>query len=167
MRTMITARGTVFGDGCNAGKLRYHTISIRTGADVDVSNIRTLLLPFLYRQMRQLLEEGFIYIAQPPLYGVRKGKKQWYAFSDAELKSIIGTSDGKEFIVQQYKGLGEMDADQLAETTMEVGNRRLKRITVEDGVEAERIFTDLMGDKVEPRKQYIFDFARSVKNLDL
>ncbi|GAC1498847.1 MAG: DNA topoisomerase (ATP-hydrolyzing) subunit B [Vulcanimicrobiaceae bacterium] len=167
IRTMITALGTGFGDEFNAGKLRYHKIIIMTDADVDGSHIRTLLLTFFYRQMRQLLEEGFIYIAQPPLYGVRKGKKQWYAFSDAELKSIIGASDGKEFIVQQYKGLGEMDADQLAETTMEVGNRRLKRIMVEDGVEAERIFTDLMGDKVEPRKQYIFDFARSVKNLDL
>jgi DNA gyrase subunit B len=166
IRTMITAFGTGFGDEFDAAKLRYHKIIIMTDADVDGSHIRTLLLTFFYRQMKPLVEEGYVYIAQPPLYGVRKGKKQWYAFSDAELKSIVG-EDGKDFVVQQYKGLGEMDAEQLAETTMEVGNRRLKRITVEDAVEAEQIFTDLMGDKVEPRKQYIFDFAKSVKNLDL
>jgi len=166
IRTMITALGTGFGSEFDSTKLRYHKIIIMTDADVDGSHIRTLLLTFFYRQMKPLVEEGFVYIAQPPLYGIRKGKKQWYAFSDTELRSIVG-DDGKEFVVQQYKGLGEMDAEQLAETTMEVGNRRLKRITVEDAVEAEQIFTDLMGDKVEPRKQYIFDFARSVKNLDL
>jgi DNA gyrase subunit B len=166
IRTMITAFGTGFGDEFDAAKLRYHKIIIMTDADVDGSHIRTLLLTFFYRQMKPLVEEGYVYIAQPPLYGIRKGKKQWYAFSDTELRSIVG-EDGKDFVVQQYKGLGEMDAEQLAETTMEVGNRRLKRITVEDAVEAEQIFTDLMGDKVEPRKQYIFDFAKSVKNLDL
>ena len=166
IRTMITAFGTGFGDEFDVNKLRYHKIIIMTDADVDGSHIRTLLLTFFYRQMKALVEEGYVYIAQPPLYGIRKGKKQWYAFSDTELRSIVG-DDGKDFVVQQYKGLGEMDAEQLAVTTMEVGNRRLKRITVEDAVEAEQIFTDLMGDKVEPRKQYIFDFAKSVKNLDL
>ncbi len=166
IRTMITALGTGFGDEFNVQKLRYHKIIIMTDADVDGSHIRTLLLTFFYRQMKQLVEEGHVYIAQPPLYGIRKGKKQWWAFTEAELKSIVG-EDGKEFTIQQYKGLGEMDAEQLAETTMEVGNRRLKQITVEDAVEAEQIFTDLMGDKVEPRKQYIFDYAKSVKNLDL
>ncbi len=166
IRTMITALGTGFGDEFNLEKLRYDKIIIMTDADVDGSHIRTLLLTFFYRQMKALVEEGKVYIAQPPLYGIRKGKKQWWAFSEAELKSIVG-EDGKDFTIQQYKGLGEMDAEQLAETTMEPGNRRLKNITVEDAVEAEQIFTDLMGDKVEPRKQYIFDYAKSVKNLDL
>ena len=166
IRTMITALGTGFGDEFNVEKLRYHKIIIMTDADVDGSHIRTLLLTFFYRQMRPLVEDGHVYIAQPPLYGIRKGKQQWWAFNDAEMKSIVG-DDGKEFVIQQYKGLGEMDAEQLAETTMEVGNRRLKQITVEDAVEAEQIFTDLMGDKVEARKQYIFDYAKSVKNLDL
>jgi DNA gyrase subunit B len=166
IRTMITALGTGFGDEFNVGKLRYHKIIIMTDADVDGSHIRTLLLTFFYRQMKPLVVEGHVFIAQPPLYGIRKGKRQWWAFTEAELKSVVG-EDGKDFTIQQYKGLGEMDAEQLAETTMEVGHRRLKQITVEDAVEAEQIFTDLMGDKVEPRKQYIFDYAKSVKNLDL
>ncbi|HVN69566.1 MAG TPA: DNA topoisomerase (ATP-hydrolyzing) subunit B [Candidatus Binatia bacterium] len=166
IRTMITALGTGFGDEFNVEKLRYHKIIIMTDADVDGSHIRTLLLTFFYRQMKPLVEEGHVFIAQPPLYGIRKGKKQYWAFTEAELKAIVG-DDGKDFAIQQYKGLGEMDAEQLAVTTMEVGHRRLKQITVEDAVEAEQIFTDLMGDKVEPRKQYIFDYARSVKNLDL
>ncbi|HEY2476312.1 MAG TPA: DNA topoisomerase (ATP-hydrolyzing) subunit B [Candidatus Cybelea sp.] len=166
IRTMITALGTGFGDEFNVHKLRYHKIIIMTDADVDGSHIRTLLLTFFYRQMKPLVEEGHVFIAQPPLYGIRKGKRQWWAFTEAELKSIVG-EDGKDFTIQQYKGLGEMDAEQLAETTMEVGHRRLKQITVEDAVEAEQIFTDLMGDKVEPRKQYIFEYAKSVKNLDL
>jgi DNA gyrase subunit B len=166
IRTMITALGTGFGDEFNVQKLRYHKIIIMTDADVDGSHIRTLLLTFFYRQMRPLVEEGHVFIAQPPLYGIRRGKKQWWAFNDAEMKSIVG-EDGKDYVIQQYKGLGEMDAEQLAETTMEVGHRRLKQITVEDAVEAEQIFTDLMGDKVEPRKQYIFEYAKSVKSLDL
>ena len=166
IRTMITALGTGFGDEFNVQKLRYHKIIIMTDADVDGSHIRTLLLTFFYRQMKPLVEEGHVFIAQPPLYGIRKGKRQWWAFTEAELKSVVG-EDGKDFAIQQYKGLGEMDAEQLAVTTMEVGNRRLKQITVEDAVEAEQIFTDLMGDKVEPRKQYIFEYAKSVKNLDL
>ncbi|HET9029491.1 MAG TPA: toprim domain-containing protein, partial [Candidatus Aquilonibacter sp.] len=167
IRTMITAFGTGFGDEFDVQKLRYHKIIIMTDADVDGSHIRTLLLTFFYRQMKPLVEEGHVYIAQPPLYGVKKGKKQWWAFSDGDLKAIVGDGEMKDFQIQQYKGLGEMDAEQLAETTMEVGNRRLKKITIEDAVEAEQIFTDLMGDKVEPRKQYIFDYAKSVKNLDL
>jgi DNA gyrase subunit B len=167
IRTMITALGTGFGDEFDTQKLRYHKIIIMTDADVDGSHIRTLLLTFFYRQMKPLVEGGYIYIAQPPLYGLKKGKKQWYAFNEAEMKSIVGDGDAKDFQIQQYKGLGEMDAEQLAVTTMEVGNRRLKRIAVEDAIEAEQVFTDLMGDRVEPRKQYIFEYAKSVKNLDL
>jgi DNA gyrase subunit B len=168
IRTMITALGTGFGDEFDASKLRYHKIIIMTDADVDGSHIRTLLLTFFYRQMRPLVENGHVYIAQPPLYGVRKGRGPMrYAYTDDELKALIGDADDKDVVVQQYKGLGEMDAEQLAETTMEIGKRRLKQITVEDAVEAEQIFTDLMGDKVEPRRQYIFEYARSVKALDV
>src|SRR5579883_1648195 len=167
IRTMITALGTGFGDEFNVDKLRYNKIIIMTDADVDGSHIRTLLLTFFYRQMRQLVEQGHVYIAQPPLYGIRKGKKQWYAYSDDELKKIFGDRDPKEFTVQQYKGLGEMDAEQLAETTMETQTRRLKHVLLEDAVAADEMFTTLMGDKVEPRKDFIQTYARSVKNLDL
>jgi DNA gyrase subunit B len=167
IRTMITALGTGFGDEFNVEKLRYHKVIIMTDADVDGSHIRTLLLTFFYRQMRALVERGFVYIAQPPLYGVKRGKKVRYAFNESELKDIMGDQDPKDFSIQQYKGLGEMDAEQLAETTMDIGTRRLKKVAVEDGYTADEMFTTLMGDKVEPRKEFIQTYARSVKNLDV
>ncbi|MDB5028734.1 MAG: gyrase, subunit [Candidatus Eremiobacteraeota bacterium] len=168
IRTMITAFGTGFGEEFNADKLRYHKIIIMTDADVDGSHIRTLLLTFFYRQMRAIVEHGYVYIAQPPLYGVKKGKKQWWAFNEPELTAIFDGADPKEFTIQQFKGLGEMDAEQLAQTTMDPGSRRLKRVTLEEASEeAERMFTTLMGDKVEPRKLFIQEHARTVRNLDL
>jgi DNA gyrase subunit B len=167
IRAMITAFGTGIAADFDVEKLRYHKIIIMTDADVDGSHIRTLLLTFFYQQMRALIEKGFVYIAMPPLYGVRRGKKQRYAFTDDELKEIIGDADAKDFSIQQYKGLGEMDAEQLAETTMDIDSRRLKRVALEDAVAADEMFTTLMGDKVEPRKEFIQAYARSVKNLDL
>jgi DNA gyrase subunit B len=167
IRSMITAFGTGIASDFDVENLRYNKIIIMTDADVDGSHIRTLLLTFFYQQMRALIERGFVYIAMPPLYGIRKGKKHQYAFTEEELKDIIGEADPKDFIIQQYKGLGEMDAEQLAETTMEIDTRRLKRVSLEDIVAADDMFTTLMGDKVEPRKEFIQAYARNVKNLDL
>ncbi len=167
IRAMITALGTSVAEEFNIEKLRYHKVIIMTDADVDGSHIRTLLLTFFYQQMRALVENGFIYIAQPPLYGVKRGKNVSYAFNEIELKEILGDRDPNEFAIQQYKGLGEMDAEQLADTTMASATRRLKQVSLEDSVEADVTFTTLMGDKVEPRKEFIQTYARSVKNLDL
>ncbi len=167
IRAMITALGTGIAADFDSEKLRYHKIIIMTDADVDGSHIRTLLLTFFYQQMRALIAKGYVYIAMPPLYGVKKGKKQWYAFTDDELKAIIGDGEAKDFQIQQYKGLGEMDAEQLSETTMKIETRQLKRVALEDAVAADEMFTTLMGDKVEPRKEFIQAYARSVKNLDL
>ena len=170
IRTMITALGTGFGEEFNPDKLRYHKIIIMTDADVDGSHIRTLLLTFFYRQMRKLVERGYVYIAQPPLFGLRRGKRQEWAFTEDERDTIIASDgkDPKEWTIQQFKGLGEMDAEQLADTTMDPKTRRLKQVTLDEASEeAERMFTTLMGDKVEPRKLFIQEHARTVRNLDL
>ena len=139
-----------------------------TDADVDGSHIRTLLLTFLFRHMRGLIENGNVYIAQPPLYKIKKGKEEKYAFNDEEKENILNEwSDKKSVVVQRYKGLGEMNPDQLAETTMNPESRKLLQIRMEDMVEADRVFTMLMGEEVEPRRQFIETNATKVKNLDI
>ncbi len=165
IRNMIVALGTGVGDEFDIVKARYHKVVIMTDADVDGSHIRTLLLTFFYRYMKPLIETGYIYIAQPPLYQVKKGKQVNYAYSDDELSRMV-KSIAKPAI-QRYKGLGEMNPEQLWETTMNPENRTLLKITLEDAVEADRIFTILMGDQVEPRREFIEAHARDVKNLDV
>ncbi|MGD9911686.1 toprim domain-containing protein, partial [Methanothrix sp.] len=164
IRNLITALGTGIGDDFDVTKARYHKIIIMTDADVDGSHIRTLLLTFFYRYMQPLIEAGYVYIAQPPLYQVRKGKSVKYAYSDEELAKLL--EDGKA-VVQRYKGLGEMNPEQLWETTMNPEKRTLLRVTLKDAVEADEIFSILMGEQVEPRKVFIETHAREVRNLDV
>jgi DNA gyrase subunit B len=177
IRAIITAIGTGIGeDEFDIKNARYHKVIIMTDADVDGSHIRTLLLTFFFRQMRQLIEEGFVYIAQPPLYLVKKGKQEQYAYSDEERDQILarykgnGDGEGKSergIHVQRYKGLGEMNPEQLWKTTMDPDVRTLLRVAMEDAVEADAIFTKLMGEEVEPRRQFIEQNARYVRNLDV
>ena len=168
IRTLITALGTGIGEDFDLAKLRYHKIVLMTDADVDGAHIRVLLLTFLYRFMTPLIEEGFIYIAQPPLFKVEKGKQSHYAYSDEELSTILDTL-GREGIkpIQRYKGLGEMNAEQLWETTMDPEKRTLLKVKMEDAIAADDIFGRLMGDKVEPRREFIKEYANSVKYLDI
>ncbi len=168
IKAMITAFGTGIGEDFNLEKLRYGKIIIMTDADVDGAHIRTLMLTFFYRYMRELIENGHVYIAQPPLYKVTKNKKEYYCYSDKELDALfeeIGRSGNP--VIQRYKGLGEMNAEQLYDTTMDPEKRTLLRVTTEDAVAADDIFTTLMGDKVEPRREFIEDNAKYVKNLDI
>ncbi|HCX65910.1 MAG TPA: DNA topoisomerase (ATP-hydrolyzing) subunit B [Eubacteriaceae bacterium] len=168
IKSMITAFGTGIDDDFDRSSVRYHKIIIMTDADVDGAHIRTLLLTFFYRYMRQLIEEGFIYIAQPPLYKVQKGKKVEYAFSDDELAEILDEIGRDNSVgIQRYKGLGEMDAEQLWETTMDPEHRVLLQVNVDDAIKADEIFTILMGDKVQPRKEFIERNAKKVRNLDI
>ncbi len=174
IRTIITAIGTGIGEeDFDVGHARYHKIIIMTDADVDGAHIRTLLLTFFFRHMRELIEQGMIYIAQPPLYRVAKGREEHYAYSDAERDSIIdrmsgnGKSERTSLNIQRYKGLGEMNPDQLWSTTMDPENRTILQVTLEDAVEADQIFTTLMGDDVEPRRKFIEENAQYVKNLDV
>lgn len=169
IKNMITAFGCGIGDDFELDKLRYHKIIIMTDADVDGAHIRTLLLTFFYRYMMPLVEAGHVYAAQPPLYKVKKGKKEYYTYSENEQKILMKslTEQGGKSDIQRYKGLGEMDYNQLWETTMDYDKRTLIQITVEDASAADDIFTTLMGDKVPPRKKFIEENARYVKNLDI
>ena len=170
IKAMITAFGTGIHEDFDISKLRYHKIIIMTDADVDGAHISTLLLTFIYRFMPELIKQGYVYLAQPPLYKLEKNKKVWYAYSDEELSNIINEvgRDGNNKI-QRYKGLGEMDAEQLWETTMDPENRILLRVTMDDETtsELDLTFTTLMGDKVEPRREFIVENAKYVKNLDV
>jgi DNA gyrase subunit B len=148
-------------------KLRYHRIILMADADVDGAHIRTLLLTFLFRELKPLVEAGHIYIAQPPLFLVKSGKDEIYCFDDREREEAIARIGKKNVMVQRYKGLGEMNPDQLWRTTMNPETRTLVRVTSEDAVEADRIFTILMGEQVEPRRQFIEENALYVKNLDI
>ena len=168
IKNMITAFGCGIGEDFDISKLRYHKIIIMTDADVDGAHIRTLLLTFFYRYMRDLIREGHVYAAQPPLYRVKKGKFEQYVYSDPELNKVleeIGRDNKVE--IQRYKGLGEMDPEQLWETTMNPNGRILLKIQEEDAIEADEVFNILMGDKVAPRREFIEENAKYVKNLDI
>lgn len=166
IRTLITALGTGFGEDFNISKLRYGKIVIMTDADVDGSHIRTLLLTLFYRYLKPIIERGHLYIAQPPLYGVRRGKSIRYAFSDSDLPKVAQEM-GEGATIQRYKGLGEMNPEQLWETTLNPETRSMKRVTIEDGMLADEMFTILMGEAVEPRRKFIEENAKMVRNLDV
>jgi len=170
IKAMITAFGTGIHEDFDISKLRYHKIIIMTDADVDGAHISTLLLTFMYRFMPDLIKEGYVYLAQPPLYKLERNKKVWYAYSDEELDSIlqeVGRDNNNK--IQRYKGLGEMDAEQLWDTTMDPEHRVLLRVTMDDETasELDLTFTTLMGDKVEPRREFIEENAQYVQNLDI
>nr|WP_139376120.1 DNA topoisomerase (ATP-hydrolyzing) subunit B [Clostridium oryzae] len=169
IRAMITAFGGGIGKDFDVEKIRYNRIILMTDADVDGAHIRTLLLTFFYRYMTELIEGGHVYIAQPPLYKVSKGKKDYYVYSDKELDNILIELGGKDnnTDIQRYKGLGEMDATQLWDTTMDPEKRTLRKVEIDDAIAADEIFTILMGDKVEPRREFIQENAKKVVNLDI
>ena len=167
IRTMITAFGSGISDEFDLSKLRYNKIVIMTDADVDGAHIRTLLLTFFYRYMKPLIEHGHVYIAQPPLYQIRKGKKSWYTYSDDELTSKLDEVGRDNAVIQRYKGLGEMNPEQLWDTTMNPEGRTMLQVSMEDAEAADELFTILMGDKVEPRRQFIEEHAKLVRNLDI
>jgi DNA gyrase subunit B len=168
IRNMITAFGAGISDDFDISKVRYGKIILMTDADVDGAHIRTLLLTFLYRYYRELIEQSHVYIAQPPLYLVEKNKKKHYAYNDKELERIL-EEIGRTGIsrMQRYKGLGEMNPEQLWETTMNPETRTLVRVNLDDAAAADEIFTALMGDKVEPRREFIHEYAAKVRNLDI
>ncbi|MDP4106502.1 MAG: toprim domain-containing protein, partial [Bacillota bacterium] len=168
VRAMITAIGTGIGEDFDIAKARYHKVVIMTDADVDGAHIRTLLLTFFYRYMRKILEAGYVYIAQPPLYKVQQGKRIEYAYNDKELDRIFQElPNSPKPNIQRYKGLGEMNPEQLWETTMDPSTRTMLQVNLEDAIEADETFEMLMGDKVEPRRIFIEENAKYVKNLDI
>jgi len=168
---VITALGTSLGEDMDLSKLRYHKVIIMADADVDGQHIRTLLLTFFYRYMKPLIENGHIYIAQPPLFKVKKGKEEYYCYNDRELQKLLREKnwnrEDNSVSVQRYKGLGEMNSEQLWETTMNPETRKMLKVDLEDPVVADEIFTILMGEKVEPRKEFIHKYAKNVANLDI
>lgn len=168
IRSMITALGTGIGEDFDITKARYHKVVIMTDADVDGAHIRTLLLTFFFRYMRPLIDNGYIYIAQPPLYQIKQGKTLKYVYSDLELQEALQEiPETPKPVIQRYKGLGEMDADQLWDTTMDPAQRTLLQVKLTDAIEADQVFDMLMGDKVEPRRNYIEENAQYVQNLDI
>jgi DNA gyrase subunit B len=168
IRAIITALGTSIDDEFDLSKLRYHRVILMTDADVDGSHIRTLLLTFFFRHMAELINNQHLYIAQPPLYKVKAGKRQRWVYSEPEKEAVLAQlKESRKVEVQRYKGLGEMSAEQLWETTMNPDTRTLLEVTVEDAAKADRIFHVLMGDEVPPRKAFIQAHAKSVKNLDI
>lgn len=167
IRTIITALGTGISDEFDIEKARYHKIIIMTDADVDGSHIRTLLLTFFYRYMKPLIEKGYIYIAQPPLFKVKAGSSEKYIYNERDLEMHLKNLENRNYSIQRYKGLGEMNPDQLWDTTMDPETRTILQVTLEDAIQADEIFNILMGDKVEPRREFIQTHAKSVKNLDV
>jgi len=167
IRALITAMGTGIGDEFELARARYQRIVIMSDADIDGAHIRTLLLTFLYRYMRPLIEAGYVYIAQPPLYQVIKGKASHYAYDDQELENLLKTIGRNGVVIKRYKGLGEMNPDQLWETTMNPEKRTMLQVTLKDAIEADMLFSMLMGEQVEPRRDFIQENARYVRNLDV
>lgn len=163
---MITAIGAGVGDEFDVEKTRYHKLIIMTDADVDGNHIACLLLTFLFRHMKPLIEKGYVYIAMPPLYKISKGKKHKYVYNEEEKNNVM-KEWGKDITIQRYKGLGEMNPQQLWETTMDPEVRTIKQILIEDAIEADETFTLLMGDQVEPRRKFIQEHAKEVEELDI
>ena len=167
IRSLFTAMGTGFGEEFNVEEVRYQKLIIMTDADVDGAHIRTLLLTLLYRYMRPLIEAGYVYVAQPPLYQVKQGRKEVYLHTEQKLREYLAElPESPKPSIQRYKGLGEMDAEQLWETTMNPENRRLLRVDVDDAIEADKVFDMLMGENVTPRREFIEANARYVQNID-
>ncbi|HEX21018.1 MAG TPA: DNA topoisomerase IV subunit B, partial [Actinobacteria bacterium] len=167
IQAMITAMGTSIGEEFDLDGARYHKIIIMTDADVDGSHIRTLILTFFYRYMREMIEAGYIYIAQPPLFRVSHKGKHRYVYNEKELEETTKMFSGNKLSIQRYKGLGEMNPEQLWDTTMDPENRTLLKVNMDDAVSADDIFTTLMGDKVEPRRDFILKHAKDVRFLDI